>query len=135
MKLVSYSTKHYDRKYMEQVNQNAGFHFDIEYFDFSLTAQTAKTAVGADAVCIFVNDDASREVLEELAALDIKILALRCAGFNNVDLQAAQELGIQVVRVPAYSPEAVAEHTIGMMMCLNRRIHRAYQRTRDANFS
>lgn len=135
MKLVSYSTKHYDRKYMEQVNQNAGFHFDIEYFDFSLTAQTAKTAVGADAVCIFVNDDASREVLEELAALNIKILALRCAGFNNVDLQAAQELGIQVVRVPAYSPEAVAEHTIGMMMCLNRRIHRAYQRTRDANFS
>ncbi|EPQ3100431.1 2-hydroxyacid dehydrogenase, partial [Serratia marcescens] len=81
------------------------------------------------------NDDGSREVLEELAALGVEILALRCAGFNNVDLDAAKELGIKVVRVPAYSPEAVAEHAVGMMMCLNRRIHRAYQRTRDANFS
>ncbi len=86
-------------------------------------------------MCLFVNDDGSREVLEELAALGVEILALRCAGFNNVDLDAAQELGIKVVRVPAYSPEAVAEHAVGMMMCLNRRIHRAYQRTRDANFS
>lgn len=86
-------------------------------------------------MCIFVNDDGSREVLEELAALGVEILALRCAGFNNVDLDAAKELGIKVVRVPAYSPEAVAEHAVGMMMCLNRRIHRAYQRTRDANFS
>lgn len=86
-------------------------------------------------MCLFVNDDGSREVLEELAALGVEILALRCAGFNNVDLDAAQELGIKVVRVPAYSPEAVAEHAVGMMMCLNRRIHRAYLRTRDANFS
>lgn len=120
---------------MDQVNQGSAFDFDIEYFDFPLTVQTAKNAIGADAVCIFVNDDASREVLEELAALNIGILALRCAGFNNVDLVAAEELGIQVVRVPAYSPEAVAEHAVGMMLCLNRRIHRAYQRTRDANFS
>ncbi len=135
MKIVSYSTKQYDRKHMEQVNQNSGFNFSIEYFDFPLTVQTAKNAVGADAICIFVNDEANRAVLEELAALNIRILALRCAGFNNVDLQAAKELGIQVVRVPAYSPEAVAEHAVGMMLCLNRRIHRAYQRTRDANFS
>lgn len=135
MKIVSYSTKQYDRKHMDQVNQGSAFDFDIEYFDFPLTVQTAKNAIGADAVCIFVNDDASREVLEELAALNIGILALRCAGFNNVDLVAAEELGIQVVRVPAYSPEAVAEHAVGMMLCLNRRIHRAYQRTRDANFS
>ncbi|MBC8653676.1 2-hydroxyacid dehydrogenase [Providencia vermicola] len=135
MKIVSYSTKLYDRKHMEQVNQSSGFNFNIEYFDFPLTVQTAKNAVGADAICIFVNDEANRAVLEELAALNIRILALRCAGFNNVDLQAAKELGIQVVRVPAYSPEAVAEHTVGMMLCLNRRIHRAYQRTRDANFS
>ena len=71
----------------------------------------------------------AEKVLEKLAALGVKIVALRCAGFNNVDLKAAQELGIQVVRVPAYSPEAVAEHTIGLMMTLNRRIHRAYQRT------
>lgn len=135
MKIVSYSTKHYDRKHMEWVNQHNGYHYDIEYFDFNLTKQTAKNAVGADAVCIFVNDDANRAVLQELASLNIRILALRCAGFNNVDLEAAAELGITVVRVPAYSPEAIAEHTVGMMLSLNRRIHRAYQRTRDANFS
>lgn len=91
--------------------------------------------MGCQAVCLFVNDDGCREILTELAAIGVKILALRCAGFNNVDLEAAKELGIQVVRVPAYSPEAVAEHTVGMMLSLNRRIHRAYQRTRDANFS
>lgn len=135
MKIVSYSTKHYDRKHMEWVNQHNGYHYDIEYFDFNLTEQTAKNAVGADAVCIFVNDDANRAVLQELASLNIRILALRCAGFNNVDLEAAAELGITVVRVPAYSPEAIAEHAVGMMLSLNRRIHRAYQRTRDANFS
>lgn len=135
MKIVSYSTKHYDSKHMDLINQDPRFQYDIEYFDFPLTQQTAKNAVGADAVCIFVNDDANREVLQELADLNIRILALRCAGFNNVDLAAAEELGIQVVRVPAYSPEAVAEHAAGMMLSLNRRIHRAYQRTRDANFS
>ena len=86
-------------------------------------------------MCIFENDDGSRPVLEELKAHGVKYIALRCAGFNNVDLDAAKELGLRVVRVPAYSPEAVAEHAIGMMMSLNRRIHRAYQRTRDANFS
>ncbi len=82
-----------------------------------------------------MNDDGSRPVLEELAELGVKYIALRCAGFNNVDLDAAAALGLQVVRVPAYSPEAVAEHAVGLMMTLNRRIHRAYQRTRDANFS
>lgn len=133
MKLAVYSTKQYDRKYLELVNKD--FDFELEFFDFLLTPKTAKMAEGCQAVCIFVNDDACREVLTELAAIGIKILALRCAGFNNVDLDAAKELGIQVVRVPAYSPEAVAEHTVGMMLSLNRRIHRAYQRTRDANFS
>ncbi|EPG8399880.1 2-hydroxyacid dehydrogenase [Serratia marcescens] len=133
MKLAIYSTKQYDRKYLELVNQQFGY--ELEFFDFLLSKKTAKTAAGCKAVCIFVNDDGSREVLEELAALGVEILALRCAGFNNVDLNAAKELGIKVVRVPAYSPEAVAEHAVGMMMCLNRRIHRAYQRTRDANFS
>ncbi|MEQ9911550.1 2-hydroxyacid dehydrogenase [Pectobacterium polaris] len=133
MKLAIYSTKQYDRKYLEQVNQQFGY--ELEFFDFMLTSRTAKTAAGCQAVCIFVNDDGSREVLTELAALGIKTLALRCAGFNNVDLEAAKELGISVVRVPAYSPEAVAEHAVGLMLTLNRRIHRAYQRTRDANFS
>jgi len=133
MKLAVYSTKQYDKKYLENVNQEYGF--DIEFYDFLLTEKTAKTAHGCDAVCIFVNDDGSRPVLEELKKQGVKFIALRCAGFNNVDLDAAKELGLPVVRVPAYSPEAVAEHAVGMMMCLNRRIHRAYQRTRDANFS
>lgn len=133
MKLAIYSTKQYDRKYLELVNKEFGF--ELEFFDFLLSPKTAKVAQGCEAVCIFVNDDASREVLTELAAHGVKIIALRCAGFNNVDLQAAKELGLEVVRVPAYSPEAVAEHAVGLMMSLNRRIHRAYQRTRDANFS
>lgn len=133
MKLAVYSTKQYDRKYLDRVNQDYGY--QAEYYDFMLSPQTVKTAEGFDAVCIFVNDDGGREVLTELAALGVKIVALRCAGFNNVDLDAAKALGIAVVYVPAYSPEAVAEHTVGMMMSLNRRIHRAYQRTRDANFS
>lgn len=133
MKLAIYSTKQYDRKYLEKANQSFGY--ELEFFDFMLSPRTAKTAEGCQAVCIFVNDDGSRDVLTELAALGVKTLALRCAGFNNVDLDAAKELGIEVVRVPAYSPEAVAEHAVGLMLCLNRRIHRAYQRTRDANFS
>ncbi len=133
MKLAVYSTKQYDRKYLELVNKDFGF--ELEFFDFLLSPKTTKMAAGCDAVCIFVNDDACRETLTELKEVGVEILALRCAGFNNVDLNAAKELGITVVRVPAYSPEAVAEHTVGMMMSLNRRIHRAYQRTRDANFS
>lgn len=133
MKIAIYGTKNYDKKYFELVNQRYGF--ELVFFDFMLSLPTAKTAAGCDAVCIFVNDDGSREVLQELASLGIKNLALRCAGFNNVDLDAARELGIKVVRVPAYSPEAVAEHAIGLMLCLNRHIHRAYQRTREANFS
>ncbi|MCD1126947.1 2-hydroxyacid dehydrogenase [Jinshanibacter sp. LJY008] len=133
MKVAIYSTKQYDRKYLEVANER--FNINLEFFDFKLSLQTAKTAEGCEAVCIFVNDDGSRPVLEELAKSGVKIIALRCAGFNNVDLDAAKVLGLQVVRVPAYSPEAVAEHAIGLMMSLNRRIHRAYQRTRDANFS
>lgn len=133
MKIAVYGTKNYDRKYFELVNQRYGF--ELVFFDFMLSQPTAKTAAGCDAVCIFVNDDGSREVLAELAAVGVKLLALRCAGFDNVDLVAAKEFGIKVVRVPAYSPEAVAEHAIGLMLCLNRHIHRAYQRTREANFS
>lgn len=133
MKIAIYSTKSYDRKYIELIN--AKYNFDLEFFDFMLNESTARLAEHCEVVCIFVNDNGSRKVLEKLAALGVKIVALRCAGFNNVDLKAAQELGIQVVRVPSYSPEAVAEHTIGLMITLNRRIHRAYQRTREANFS
>src|SRR5699024_6129473 len=131
MKIAVYSTKSYDRKYLELVNVK--YNFDLEFFDFMLSKRTAKMAEGCQAVCIFVNDNADREVLTELAQIGVKIIALRCAGFNNVDLEAAKELGLSVVRVPAYSPEAVAEHTVGLMLTLNRRIHRAYQRTREAN--
>lgn len=133
MKIAVYSTKNYDRKYLEIANQIYGF--ELDFFDFMLSERTVKMAEGCEAVCVFVNDDASRNVLEQLAKIGVKIIALRCAGFNNVDLQAAQEFGLQVVRVPAYSPEAVAEHAVALMLSLNRRIHRAYQRTRDANFS
>lgn len=105
MKLAIHSTKHYDRKYLELVNQQFGF--ELEFFVFLLNR---KIAAGCKAVCIFVNDDGSREILAELAALEVKIIALRCAGFNSVDLDAtAKQLGIQVVRVPAYSPESVAD--------------------------
>jgi len=133
MKIAVYSTKLYDKKYFEQVNREYGF--ELEFFDFLLNEKTAKTASGADGVCLFVNDVGNRAVLEELKECGVKFIALRCAGFNNVDLDAAKALDMPVVRVPAYSPEAVAEHAVGLMMCLNRRIHRAYQRTRDANFS
>lgn len=133
MKIAVYSAKNYDRQYLEQANAKYGF--ELEFFDFMLNENTAKMAEHCDAVCIFVNDDGSRKVLEKLTALGVRIVALRNAGFNNVDIKAAQELGLKVVRVPAYSPESVAEHTVGLMMTLNRRIHRAYQRTREANFS
>ncbi|WP_294087453.1 2-hydroxyacid dehydrogenase [uncultured Actinobacillus sp.] len=133
MKVAVYSTKNYDRKHLEIANQKFGF--ELEFFDFLLSEKTVKMAEGTDAVCIFVNDDGSRAVLEKLAKIGVKTIALRCAGFNNVDLDAAKELGLNVVRVPAYSPEAVAEHAVGLMLTLNRRIHKAYQRTRDANFS
>lgn len=133
MKVAVFGTKNYDRKYLELVNVK--YHFDLEFFDFMLNERTAKMAEGCDVVCIFVNDDGSRKVLEKLAEVGVKMIALRCAGFNNVDLDAAKEFGIDVVRVPAYSPEAVAEHAVGLMLTLNRRIHRAYQRTREANFS
>lgn len=133
MKIAMYSSKEYDRQHFEKANNHFGY--QIEYFEFGLTSKTVSTAKGHDAVCIFVNDEANKKVLTELAALNIKILALRNAGFNNVDLKAAKELGIKVVRVPAYSPEAVAEHAVALMMTLNRHTHKAYQRTRDANFS
>ncbi|MBT0723064.1 2-hydroxyacid dehydrogenase [Rosenbergiella sp. S61] len=133
MKIAVYSTKSYDQAVLNEVNKQ--FNYTFSFFDFRLTAETAKNAVGHQAVCLFVNDECDQTILAELHRLGIRVVALRCAGFDNIDLSSAHRLGIDVVRVPAYSPEAVAEHTIGMMMCLNRRIHRAYQRTREGNFS
>ncbi|WP_406610957.1 2-hydroxyacid dehydrogenase [Agarivorans sp. JK6] len=133
MKISFFSAKRYDREHFDA--QNTSSAFSIEYFDTALSAKTARLAHGADAVCAFVNDDLSAATLEALAEHGIQLILLRCAGFNNVDLAKAEQLGITVSRVPAYSPEAVAEHAIALMMTLNRRIHKAYQRTRDANFS
>ena len=133
MKIALFSAKTYDRDHFELANQ--AFGYQLDYFDVRLDLKTARLAHQYPVVCAFVNDDLSRPVLAELAANGTRVLAMRCAGYNNVDLQAAQDLGIRVVRVPAYSPEAVAEHTVGLMMTLNRRIHKAYQRTRDANFA
>ena len=133
MKITFFSTKPYDKEFFDKVNQD--FNFELDYFETHLGPHILNVIDHSDAVCAFVNDKLDAEVLESLAKKGVKYIGLRCAGFNNVDLEAAKELGIQVVRVPAYSPEAVAEHAVGMMMSLNRRIHRAYQRTRDANFS
>ncbi|PCE65369.1 2-hydroxyacid dehydrogenase [Salinivibrio sp. YCSC6] len=130
--IAVFSAKSYDKAAFAHANQ--AFGYTLEFHDFQLTAKTAKMAQGAEAICAFVNDDLSRPVLEILSDANIKLVALRCAGYDRVDLEAAKSLGITVVRVPAYSPESVAEHTVGMMMCLNRRFHKAYQRTRDANF-
>jgi D-lactate dehydrogenase len=134
MKTVTfYDTKPYDREYFER-NPDFG-RLERKFHEFRLTAQTAATARGAQAVCVFVNDRLDAECLEALHALGVGLVALRCAGFNNVDLAVARRLGMQVVRVPAYSPHAVAEHTVGLLLTLNRKIHRAYNRVREYNFS
>ncbi|MGI2258770.1 2-hydroxyacid dehydrogenase [Shewanella sp. GXUN23E] len=133
MKIGFFSAKHYDMQHFNAIKDN--FDAEIEYFDLRLSAKTLLLAHGFEVICAFVNDDLSAPVLEELAAHGTRVIAMRCAGFNNVDLETAKRLGMQVVNVPAYSPESVAEHTIAIMLTLNRKIHKAYQRTRDANFN
>lgn len=132
-KIAFFGTKSYDRESFDTINEAYGF--DIRYYKGHLSPDNAVLAKGVDAVCIFVNDIADRASLEAIAAQGVKLLALRSAGFNNVDLRTARELGITVVRVPAYSPYAVAEHALALMLALNRKIHRAYWRTRDGNFA
>ena len=127
-----YDTKPYDKKYFNIINEQYGF--TINYFETKLSARTAKLAEGSDAVCAFVNDDVSAPTVDALNKLGIKIIAMRCAGYNNVDIRYAQDK-IPVVRVPAYSPHAVAEHAMALLLTLNRRIHKAFLRTRDFNFS
>jgi len=132
MKVAMFSSRSYDIQHFEPLISAP---MSINFFDTQLNSQTAALAAGYDAVCAFVNDDLSEPVLTQLHELGIKYIAMRCAGFNNIDLFCAKALGITIVRVPAYSPEAVAEHAISLLMTLNRRTHKAYQRTRDANFS
>ncbi|MGB0415593.1 MAG: 2-hydroxyacid dehydrogenase [Coraliomargarita sp.] len=133
MIVTMFSSKSYDERYFRQANESGGH--DLIFQEAKLTEQTASLAMGSRAVCAFVNDHLDRLVLEQLQAGGTEFIAMRCAGFNNIDLRAADELGLQVVRVPAYSPHAVAEHTIALLLTLNRRIHRAYNRVREGNFA
>lgn len=133
VEVAFYDTKSYDRRTFEK--HEAAKDITWRFHDFRLNAETAATAKNAKAVCIFVNDRADRQVLQTLTSLGVKLIAQRCAGFNNVDLNAANELGLSVVRVPAYSPHAVAEHAVGLLLTLNRKIHRAYNRVREHNFA
>ena len=133
MKIAFYSTKSYDREFMDRANES--FHHEISYFDTALTLPTVVLAQGHEAVCIFVNDEANAKVLEQLRENGVRLLALRSTGFNNVDLRQAQQLDLPVVRVPAYSPYSVAEHALAMLLTLNRKTHLAYERVRNGNFS
>ena len=132
-KIVFYSAQPYDITFFERENQ--AFGFELDFFDAQLRSHSTQLAAGAEVVCIFVNDHCHAGIIEKLAAEGVKLIALRCAGFNNVDLEAAAAHGIQVVRVPAYSPQAVAEHAVALIMALNRKTHKAYNRVREQNFS
>jgi D-lactate dehydrogenase len=133
MKVAFFSTKPYDRNSFEVANYD--YQYELVFFEAKLNRQTASLAKGFTCICAFVNDQIDALTLEILARQGTQLLALRCAGFNQVDLKAAARVGIQVVRVPAYSPYAVAEHTFGLILTLNRRIHRGYNRVREGNFS
>ena len=126
-----FSTQSYDREYFDRFNRR----HEIRYFDASLNEQTAKLTSGSQAVCAFVNDKITDGVIQQLANNGVKLIALRSAGYNNVDLASAKAHGITVVRVPAYSPHAVAEHAVALILTLNRKTHKAYNRVREGNFS
>ena len=132
IKTTFFDAKPYDRDMFDAVNRGDGT--ELKYFDDHLNADTIQLAAGADAICIFVNDTVTRAVADALHAQGVRLIALRCAGYNNVDLKAVYQR-IHVVRVPAYSPFAVAEHAAALMLTLNRKTHKAYFRTRDGNFS
>ena len=133
IKVAVYDAKPYDRDSLQGAEDSGKI--DWIFYSFRLNADTAITAHGADAVCVFVNDHVDAETLKILSDAHIHHIALRCAGFNNVDVEKAHELGIQLTRVPAYSPYAVAEHTVALLMTLNRKIHRSFNRVRELNFS
>jgi D-lactate dehydrogenase len=131
MTITFYAAKSYDKIYFDRFNTG----HEIRYTEAPLNAQTTGLAAGSDAVCLFVNDAANAENIKKLSELGIKLIVLRSAGFNHVDLGAAKECGIPVVRVPAYSPHAVAEFAVALLLTLNRKTHKAYNRVRDGNFS
>jgi D-lactate dehydrogenase len=131
--MAVFDSKSYDRDYLRRAS--AADKLDLRFHEFRLKPETAFAVDGAQAVCVASNDVVNREVLERLAGSGARLVALRCAGFNNVDLDAAKELGVAISRVPGYSPHAVAEHTIALILALNRKIHRAFNRVRELNFS
>ena len=131
MHIIVFSAKPYDREYLSAA---AGEH-SLSFVEARLDSTTAQLGEGGDAVCAFVNDHLDKAVLHRLADAGVRLVLLRCAGFNNVDVAAAADAGIAVARVPAYSPHAVAEHTVGLILALNRKLHRAYNRVREGNFS
>ena len=128
-----FDTKPYDRQALERASANHGIEWHV--LDFRLTEDTAHAAKNARAVCVFVNDQLNRPCLEALASLGVELVLLRCTGFNNVDVGSAKELRLTVTRVPIYSPHAVAEHAVALLLTLNRKIHRAFNRVRELNFS
>ncbi len=133
LNIAFYDTRSYDRDSFTDVNKT--FLYNIDFFDFHLNEKTALTAKGYEAICVFVNDTVNSKVIATLKECGVKLIALRCAGYNNVDLRAAAKAGIKVVRVPAYSPNAVAEHTVALLLSLTRKIPQAYIKTRSGNFS
>lgn len=133
MKIAVCSAHPYDRQFLQEAN--ATFGNELSFFDARLNEETRQMVAGFPAICAFVNDTLNEAVLQALAQQGTQLIALRCAGFNNVDLAAAARHGIRIVRVPAYSPHSIAEHTLALILTLNRKTHRAYNRVRDGNFS
>ncbi len=133
MKVAVFSTKSYDKEYLDKANiENK---HELVYFESSLNQKTARLAENYDAVCVFVNDALTKEVIESLKNLKVKLIVLRCAGFNNVDIESTCNNDLKVLRVPAYSPTAVAEHAVALILTLSRKTHKAYNRVREGNFS
>mgnify|MGYP002673853868 FL=1 len=133
MKIAFYDTKPYDKIWFEPIANEKGF--EIIFLEEKLNEKTAVLAKGCDAVCVFVNDDANKNVVHTLKECGVRAILLRCAGFNNVDVKMSEEEGLVVLRVPSYSPRSVAEYALGLLLTVNRKIHRAYVRTRDFNYS
>ena len=133
MNVAFFSTKKYDQDFFNSINTD--FNHKLTFFETALNKHTASLTKDYNAVCVFVNDDLNAATIEKLAKNGVQLIALRCAGFNNVDLKAAAEKNIKVVRVPAYSPQAVAEHAVALILTLNRKTHKAYNRVRENNFS
>jgi len=133
MKVAVFSTKSYDKEFLDKANKEN--RHELVYYESSLKLKSVRLAEHFDAVCVFVNDGLTSEVIESLAGLKVKAIVLRCAGFNNVDIDSATRHNIKVLRVPAYSPTTVAEHAVSLILTLNRKTHKAYNRVREGNFS